>query len=100
MLMSPRFRRINSKNFDNLISCFPDVGRHCRQDPNMLLDFATLHPETIFQGIFVSTALGIPDGFWYTNGFTINVFKLVSDAGRAVYCKFHWLVGLSTAEQH
>jgi catalase len=33
---------------------------------------------------------GTPDGYRHMNGYGSHTFKLVNDAGQAVYCKFHF----------
>lgn len=55
----------------------------------MFWDFITLRPETTHQVCFLFSDRGIPDGHSHMNGYGSHTFKMVNDAGEAVYCKFH-----------
>ena len=55
----------------------------------MFWDFITLRPETTHQVCFLFSDRGIPDGYQHMNGYGSHTFKLLSDKGDAVYCKFH-----------
>nr|AAZ50618.1 catalase [Anemonia viridis] len=59
------------------------------KDPDMFWDFITLRPETTHQVCFLFSDRGIPDGHCHMNGYGSHTFKMVNDAGEAVYCKFH-----------
>lgn len=55
----------------------------------MFWDFITLRPETTHQVCFLFSDRGIPDGYQHMNGYGSHTFKLLSDKGDVVYCKFH-----------
>ncbi|KAL3110110.1 hypothetical protein niasHT_015713 [Heterodera trifolii] len=59
------------------------------KDPEMMWDFWTLRPEALHQVMFLFSDRGTPDGFRHMNGYGSHTFKLVDNAGSAVYCKFH-----------
>ena len=60
----------------------------------MFWDFISLRPETTHQVSFLFSDRGIPDGYRHMNGYGSHTFKLVNKSGEAVYCKFHYKVGL------
>ncbi|CAH1798535.1 unnamed protein product [Owenia fusiformis] len=60
------------------------------KDPDMFWDFITLRPETTHQVSFLFSDRGTPDGYRRMNGYGSHTFKLVNDAGEAVYTKFHF----------
>ena len=66
-----------------------NLEKKCLQDPDMFWDFITLRPETTHQVCFLFSDRGIPDGYQHMNGYGSHTFKLLSDKGDAVYCKFH-----------
>ncbi|XP_029438307.1 catalase-like [Rhinatrema bivittatum] len=61
-----------------------------RKDPNLLWDFFSLRPETLFEVTHVFSDHGIPNGYRHIDGFGVHAFKLVNAKGEAVYCKFHY----------
>ena len=62
------------------------------QDVDMFWDFISLRPETTHQVSFLFSDRGIPNGYRHMNGYGSHTFKLVNEAGEAVYCKFHYKV--------
>ncbi|MGH0145218.1 UNVERIFIED_CONTAM: hypothetical protein FKN15_025891 [Acipenser sinensis] len=60
------------------------------KDPDMVWDFWSLRPESLHQVTFLFSDRGIPDGHRHMNGYGSHTFKLVNNAGQAVYCKFHF----------
>lgn len=60
------------------------------KDPDMVWDFWSLRPESLHQVTFLFSDRGIPDGHRHMNGYGSHTFKLVNNAGEAVYCKFHF----------
>ena len=58
----------------------------------MFWDFISLRPETTHQVSFLFSDRGIPDGYRFMNGYGSHTFKMVNDAGEAVYVKFHYKV--------
>ncbi|MGH0147066.1 UNVERIFIED_CONTAM: hypothetical protein FKN15_030914 [Acipenser sinensis] len=60
------------------------------KDPDMVWDFWSLRPESLHQVTFLFGDRGIPDGHRHMNGYGSHTFKLVNNAGQAVYCKFHF----------
>lgn len=59
------------------------------RDLNMIWDFISLRPESTHQVMFMYSDRGIPDGYRFMHGYGSHTFKLQSDNGEAVYCKFH-----------
>lgn len=59
------------------------------KDANMTWDFFSLRPETTHQVCFLYSDRGIPASYREMNGYGSHTFKLVNDAGEAVYTKFH-----------
>uniref|UniRef100_A0A8C4RG00 Catalase n=1 Tax=Erpetoichthys calabaricus TaxID=27687 RepID=A0A8C4RG00_ERPCA len=60
------------------------------KDPDMVWDFWGLRPESLHQVSFLFSDRGIPDGHRHMNGYGSHTFKVISAAGKAVYCKFHY----------
>jgi len=60
------------------------------KDVDMFWDFISLRPETTHQVSFLFSDRGIPNGYRHMNGYGSHTFKLVNEAGEAVYCKFHY----------
>lgn len=59
------------------------------KDANMTWDFFSLRPETTHQVCFLYSDRGIPASYREMNGYGSHTFKLVNEAGEAVYTKFH-----------
>ena len=58
-------------------------------DMNMLWDFRSLRPETIFSTLTLLSDIGLPDGYRHMSTSTTNVFKLINARGEVTLCKFH-----------
>ncbi|PRD28323.1 UNVERIFIED_CONTAM: Catalase [Trichonephila clavipes] len=66
------------------------------QDPDMTWDFFSLRPETTYQVMWLFSDRGIPHSHRHMNGYGSNTFKLVNSNNESVYCKFHYMVIISS----
>ncbi|MGH3279553.1 MAG: catalase, partial [Trebonia sp.] len=80
---------------------FPDVVHAAKQDPDRdfpqaqtahdnFWDFASLMPETTHMLLWIMSDRAIPRSFRFMDGFGVHTFRLVNEAGRSTYVKFHW----------
>ena len=53
-------------------------------------DFVGLMPETTHMIMWAMSDRGIPRSFRMIEGFGVNTFRLLNDAGVATFVKFHW----------
>ncbi len=80
---------------------FPDLIHAAKQEPDRgfpqaqtahdnFWDFASLMPESTHMLMWIMSDRAIPRSFRFMEGFGVHTFRLVSEAGRATYVKFHW----------
>ena len=80
---------------------FPDVIHAAKQEPDRgfpqaqtahdnFWDFASLMPESAHMLMWIMSDRAIPRSFRFMEGFGVHTFRLVSEAGRSTYVKFHW----------
>jgi catalase len=80
---------------------FPDVVHAAKQEPDRgfpqaqtahdnFWDFASLMPESTHMLMWIMSDRAIPRSFRTMEGFGVHTFRLVSEAGRSTYVKFHW----------
>src|ERR1700728_4795008 len=80
---------------------FPDVIHAAKQEPDKgfpqaqtahdnFWDFASLMPEATHMLMWIMSDRAIPRSFRFMEGFGVHTFRLVSEAGRSTYAKFHW----------
>jgi len=80
---------------------FPDVIHAAKQEPDRgfpqaqtahdnFWDFASLMPESAHMLMWIMSDRAIPRSFRFMEGFGVHTFRLVNDAGRSTYVKFHW----------
>ena len=80
---------------------FPDVIHAAKQEPDRgfpqaqtahdnFWDFASLMPESAHMLTWIMSDRAIPRSFRFMEGFGVHTFRLVSEAGRSTYVKFHW----------
>ncbi len=80
---------------------FPDVVHAAKQEPDRgfpqaqtahdnFWDFASLMPETTHMLMWIMSDRAIPRSFRTMEGFGVHTFRLVNEAGRSTYVKFHW----------
>ena len=53
-------------------------------------DFVSLMPETTHTVIWAMSDRGIPRSFRTIEGFGVHTFRLVNQAGKSTFVKFHW----------
>jgi len=53
-------------------------------------DFVSLMPESMHMVLWLMSDRGIPRAFRFMEGFGVHTFRLVNDAGRSTFVKFHW----------
>lgn len=54
-------------------------------------DFFSHHPEACHMFTFLLDDVGIPLNYRHMPGFGVHTFKLVNQAGKETYVKFHWI---------
>eukprot|EP00053_Salpingoeca_punica_P016585 m.157187 g.157187 ORF g.157187 m.157187 type:complete len:755 (-) comp17002_c0_seq2:2496-4760(-) len=59
-------------------------------------DFFSLNPETVHHTLWNMSDRGIPRSYRTMQGFGVNTYRLVNQAGAAVFVKFHWLPAAGT----
>jgi catalase len=80
---------------------FPDLIHAAKQEPDRgfpqaqtahdnFWDFASLMPESAHMLMWIMSDRAIPRSFRFMEGFGVHTFRLVNEAGRSTYVKFHW----------
>ncbi len=60
-------------------------------------DFASLMPEATHMLFWIMSDRAIPRSFRMMEGFGVHTFRLINDAGKSTYVKFHWKPKLGMA---
>jgi catalase len=68
----------------------PDPVTFERQVPNRVFDFASQTPESIHMFVLVFSPRGLPASYRHMQGFGVNTYKWVNEAGESVLVKYHW----------
>jgi catalase len=80
---------------------FPDIIHAVKPEPHhgmpqaasahdTFWDFVSLMPETTHMLMWVMSDRAIPRSYRMMQGFGVHTFRLVNDAGRSRFVKFHW----------
>ena len=80
---------------------FPDLVHALKPEPHNAIpqassahdtfwDFVSLMPESAHMLMWIMSDRAIPRSYRMMQGFGVHTFRLVNDAGEAVFCKFHW----------
>ncbi len=80
---------------------FPDLVHAVKPEPNNEIpqaasahdtfwDFISLMPESMHMIMWVMSDRAIPRSFRMMEGFGIHSFRLINEAGKATFVKFHW----------
>ncbi|MGI4943722.1 MAG: catalase, partial [Janthinobacterium lividum] len=80
---------------------FPDLIHAAKQEPDRgfpqaqtahdtFWDFASLTPESTHMLMWIMSDRAIPRSFRMMEGFGIHSFRLIDEAGKSTYVKFHW----------
>jgi catalase len=80
---------------------FPDLIHAAKDEPDRgfpqaqtahdnFWDFASLTPESTHMLMWIMSDRAIPRSYRMMEGFGVHSFRLISDAGKASYVKFHW----------
>ena len=80
---------------------FPDLVHAVKPEPHHDMpqagsahdnfwDFAWLTPEATHMLMWVMSDRALPRSYRMMEGFGVNTFRLINDAGKAVLVKFHW----------
>lgn len=80
---------------------FPDLVHALKPEPHhgmpqaasahdTFWDFMSLMPESTHMLMWVMSDRAIPRSYRMMQGFGVHTFRLVSDQGQSVFCKFHW----------
>ncbi|MBI5106166.1 MAG: catalase [Solirubrobacterales bacterium] len=69
----------------------PDPVTFERQVANRVFDFASQTPESIHMFNLVLSPRGIPASYRHMQGFGVNTYKWVNEAGDTKLIKYHWL---------
>ncbi len=86
---------------------FPDLIHAAKQEPDRgfpqaqtahdtFWDWASLSPESTHMLMWIMSDRAIPRAFRMMEGFGVHTFRLVNDAGKSTYVKFHWRPKLGT----
>ena len=78
---------------------FPDFIHSQKPDPvtfeasvaNRAFDFFSQSPEALHMVMLVFSPRGIPATYRHMQGFGVNTYKWVNEAGETVLVKYHWL---------
>jgi catalase len=68
----------------------PDPVTFERQVPNRVFDFVSQTPEALHMVTLVFGPRGIPASYRTQQGFGVNTYKWVNEAGETVLVKYHW----------
>jgi catalase len=69
----------------------PDPVTFERQVPNRVFDFLSQTPESMHMVTLVFGPRGIPASYRTMQGFGVNTYKWVNDAGETKLVKYHWI---------
>ncbi len=69
----------------------PDPVNFNRQDPNRVFDFISQMPESLHMVTLVFSPRGVPASYRHMQGFGVNTYKWVNEAGETVLVKYHWI---------
>ena len=80
---------------------FPDMVHAAKQEPDKgfpqaqtahdnFWDFVSLMPESTHMLMWIMSDRAIPRSFRFMEGFGVHTFRLVNEAGKATFVKFHW----------
>ncbi len=76
---------------------FPDVIHSLkpdpvtnRQDPQRVMDFMSLTPESMHMLAWLFSPRGIPQDYRHQDGFGVNTYKWFNKEGEGVLVKYHW----------
>jgi catalase len=69
----------------------PDPVTFERQVPNRVFDFISQTPEAMHMVTLVFSPRGIPASYRTQQGFGVNTYKWVNDAGETKLVKYHWI---------
>jgi catalase len=61
-----------------------------RQEPNRIFDFMSQTPESMHMLTFLFSPRGIPASYRHMEGFGVNTYKMVNQAGDTVLVKYHF----------
>jgi catalase len=86
---------------------FPDLVHAVKPEPHhgmpqaasahdTFWDFISLMPESMHTVMWLMSDRAIPRSFRMMQGFGVHTFRLVNEAGKSVFCKFHWKPLLGT----
>ncbi|MDP9014171.1 MAG: catalase [Pseudomonadota bacterium] len=86
---------------------FPDLIHAVKPEPHNAIpqaasahdtfwDFASLMPESTHMLMWVMSDRAIPRSYRMMQGFGVHTFRLVNQAGKSTFCKFHWTPRLGT----
>jgi catalase len=78
---------------------FPDFIHSQKPDPvtfeasvaNRAFDFFSLTPEALHMVMLVFSPRGLPATYRHMQGFGVNTYKWVNEAGETVLVKYHWV---------
>ncbi|HWH95877.1 MAG TPA: catalase, partial [Baekduia sp.] len=68
----------------------PDPVNFDRQVPNRVFDFWSQSPEAMHMITLVLSPRGMPTSYRHMQGFGVNTYKWVNEAGETVLVKYHW----------
>ncbi len=80
---------------------FPDLIHAAKQEPDRgfpqaqtahdnFWDFISLTPESMHMVMWIMSDRTIPRSLRFMEGFGVHTFRLIDDAGKSTYVKFHW----------
>ena len=69
----------------------PDPVSFERQVPNRVFDFISQSPESMHMVTLVFGPRGVPASYRTMQGFGVNTYKWVNEAGETKLVKYHWL---------
>lgn len=76
--------------FPDLVHAFKPDPVTNRQDPNRLMDFCSLSPETTHMLTWLFSPWGIPANYREMQGSGVNTYKWVNGQGESFLVKYHW----------
>ncbi|MFO7564870.1 MAG: catalase [Enhygromyxa sp.] len=80
---------------------FPDLVHSIKQEPDRgfpqataahdnFWDFISLMPESMHMIMWVMSDRAIPRSFRFMEGFGVHTFRMINQAGKSAFVKFHW----------
>jgi len=77
--------------FPDVVHAFKPDPVTFRQEPNRIFDFLSNQTSTMHMLTNLFSPRGLPTDYRHMQGFGVNTYKMVNQAGDSVLVKYHWV---------